>query len=140
MKSYSVKRIQAMTEENKFSFAIEIASDSIAADKQGSAMGFVGITRPPEIFYIFDENHWGRGYATEALKAFLVAYWERYPAGLPDSNDVDPNLLEAHVDDGNQASESVLVKCGFVHASDALATSHGRNDVATKIFQLKRPI
>lgn len=121
-----------MTEPGKFSFAVELPDG-------GPVIGFLGITSPPEIFYIFDEAHWGKGYATEALRAFLDAYWTRFPEGLPGVPTEIRDVLEAQVHEGNVASEGILAKCGFVHVGDGVTDAHGRNDVPQKIFRLERP-
>ena len=53
-----------------------------------------------DVGYWIGREHWGKGYATAALRAFL---------------DVDPHRpLQAHVADHNVGSRRVLEKCGFV--------------------------
>lgn len=53
--------------------------------------------------YELHPDHWGKGYATEALEA-VVQYAH---------NDLDLNRLEAWASVGNEASERVLLKNGF---------------------------
>jgi RimJ/RimL family protein N-acetyltransferase len=82
----------------------------------------------PVIGYMFRQEFWGQGYATEFVKSFLEAYWK-----LPRSDyqiDVDrqtvlaspsPNaerneaeeLLTAITAESNKASQRILTKCGF---------------------------
>jgi RimJ/RimL family protein N-acetyltransferase len=53
------------------------------------------------------ERCWGRGYATEALRAFLDAYWSR------DCCFGVEIVLKAIVEEDNVGSCKVLEKCGF---------------------------
>lgn len=59
----------------------------------------------PELGYILHPSVWGRGYATEAVGAFVEHFWQTWP---------DLDFIEARVDEGNPASSRVLCKCGFV--------------------------
>ena len=54
---------------------------------------------------MFHPSYWGKGYATEALKAFLKTYYEIL--GL------EIGKIVAHTDVENKGSKRVLVKCGF---------------------------
>ena len=83
-------------------FAVEARSDS----------SFVGwcsmfhwnpVYRSLRIGYCFDEPTWGKGYATEAVRAML--HWA-YEA-------LDLNRVEAELDTRNTASARVLEKLGF---------------------------
>ncbi|GJC87563.1 hypothetical protein ColLi_10401 [Colletotrichum liriopes] len=124
-------------------------------------LGFVGITSPPQVTFLFDRAAWGNGYATEALGVFLDHYWEAFPRGLPlrktvpqsyteseesefswDSEDNEEggragNVLEAHVHEGNLAAERVLRKCRFAVARREFASAHGRIDVPVTVFRLR---
>jgi RimJ/RimL family protein N-acetyltransferase len=53
----------------------------------------------PEVTYWIGEEHWGRGYATEALSRFL--------------RELNRRPLYARVAKDNKASIRVLGKCGF---------------------------
>jgi len=140
LKSHSVRRLELMMAENHFSFAVELLDPATAPQDttHSQAIGFLGITQPPDIFYIFDQAHWGKGYATEALKAFLDSYWTTYPDGLPGMDEGAKNVLLASVHDGNVASEAILAKCGFRHAGGGFALSHGK-DLPCKHFRMDRP-
>lgn len=141
-KSYSVKRIELMMMEDRFSFAVVLPDAQRPADQGASennvVVGFVGITQPPEVFYIFDEKYWGGGFATEALRSFLDTYWRVFPLGLRGVDEEQRGYLEAHVYNGNDGSERVATKCGFVHVDDGFTSSHGEM-VGQKIFRLQRP-
>ncbi|KAK8016485.1 GNAT domain-containing protein [Apiospora rasikravindrae] len=89
----------------------------------------------PEIGYMFKREHWGRGYATEFMRAFLERWWAlpRVEAevevdarsvavaaadrdgGLADGNGerVVPEMLSAIVDANNPGSLRVMQNAGF---------------------------
>ena len=149
LKSYSVKRVELMMKENMLSFAVVLVNPTqegqsnglspSAAQRHELVIGFIGITSPPSLFYIFDEKFWGNGYATEALRAFLQTYWERYPDGfIGGSDDVKGKYLEASVAHGNTGSESVVRKCGFVLVGEDTMHGNGRS-APTKVYRLLRP-
>lgn len=56
-----------------------------------------------EIGYRFIEEHWGKGYATEAGKAFVDYAF----------NDMKVEKLYAYADEGNKNSRKILEKLGF---------------------------
>lgn len=60
-------------------------------------------TGVPEIGYGLQEEYWGRGYATEAVRAALN--WALGQPGVV--------AVEAETDPENAASQRVLEKCGF---------------------------
>ncbi|KAJ0122711.1 acetyltransferase [Diaporthe amygdali] len=143
LKSYSVTRIELMMKQDGFSFAMVLPDErhksSITESlANGAVIGFIGITAPPEVFYIIDEKYWGSGYATEALQAFLDTYWNAFPEGLKGMDEWTCNFLETHVIVGNDGSERVAAKCGFVHVADRSTPSHGE-EKEKKIFRLQRP-
>lgn len=70
-------------------------------------LGVVGVHRVdpiPELGYLLHPSAWGRGYATEAVAAFIQHFWAARP---------DLDTIEAKVDEENPESIRVLVKCGF---------------------------
>jgi ribosomal-protein-alanine N-acetyltransferase len=84
---------------------------SLAIVVDGAAVGGVGIElgtdvfrRSAEIGYWLGEPFWGRGIATEALRAMTAYAFERF----------DICRLEAGVFDWNPASARVLEKNGYV--------------------------
>jgi RimJ/RimL family protein N-acetyltransferase len=143
LKSHSVRRIELMMKEDGFSFAVVVPGprheSSIAEGlAYGTVIGFIGITAPPEVFYILDDKYWNAGYATEALRAFLDTYWNAFPEGLKGMDAWTRDFLETHIIVGNDGSERVAVKCGFVHVADRSTPSHGE-EKEKKIFRLQRP-
>jgi RimJ/RimL family protein N-acetyltransferase len=96
-----------------FSFAIEERSSP------GRVIGVIGtrFREPPECGYMFRTETWGKGFATEALRAWLDVYW-----GLPrrkvtldreDGPASEDERLLAETALANAGSRKVLVKCGF---------------------------
>ncbi|ERF73938.1 hypothetical protein EPUS_05361 [Endocarpon pusillum Z07020] len=66
-------RHQTSPDLRTFSFSIEELSNP------GQVIGSAGCSvvpgKQPEVGYMFRKEMWGRGYATEAVKAVLNAYW-----------------------------------------------------------------
>jgi RimJ/RimL family protein N-acetyltransferase len=68
------------------------------------ACGFIQIDRhPPEIGYWLGVKFWGKGYATEAVRALIDHAF----------TDLDCDALQAAARVTNPASRRVLEKCGF---------------------------
>ncbi|KIV84452.1 hypothetical protein PV11_00228 [Exophiala sideris] len=112
-----------------FNFAVEELSSP------GKAIGVLGchIPEPPEVGYMFVEEVWGRGYATEALQAWLQAYWHlpRNEVALeedwPQAQEVDESLevVRADTDADNIASGRILAKCGFIKVGETMIERSG---------------
>ena len=117
-----------------FNCAIEALSDP------GIAIGVVGLTIlvPPECGYMIRKEDWGKGYASEALAAWLKAYWqlpretvevaEELPCldREPNSDGITQEILRADTEAPNPASRRVLEKCGFQwYASEEVEKSSG---------------
>jgi RimJ/RimL family protein N-acetyltransferase len=68
------------------------------------ACGFVQVDRhPPEIGYWLGVKHWGKGYATEAVRATIDHIF----------TDLDCESIQSAARVTNPASRRVLEKCGF---------------------------
>ncbi|KAF2115583.1 GNAT domain-containing protein [Lophiotrema nucula] len=100
-------------------------------------IGMIGAVRAPEIGYMFNTNYWGKGYATEALKAFMPMFFDHYSGGEFERFEysvamTDPELV---------ASQSVLKKAGFKFAElrekDFESAVLGVRD--TMVFKMERP-
>lgn len=76
-----------------------------AVEKDGTCIGRVGMWKRWEIGYILAPDHWGHGYATEAVAALIADVWRRFPAA---------ERLTAEIDPRNIASARLLEKQGFV--------------------------
>ena len=75
-------------------------------------IGKVGGDVLPEIGMILHPDHWGKGLATEALRAVIPHIFATYPV----------DHLTADVDPRNAGSLAVLAGLGFVQTSTATAT------------------
>ncbi len=84
----------------------------LVIERDGVVIGKVGSTRLPDIGYILHPDHWGHGYATEALQTIIPYIWAQ----------TDHPALTADIDPNNVASQRVLVKCGFRQTGSAART------------------
>ena len=87
-------------------------SDDFVVTLDGEVIGKMGAWRLPEFGFILRSDHWGRGYAREALAAFLDhAFRAR---GM--------EFLNADVDPRNTPSLKLLTDHGFVETGRAEGT------------------
>ena len=87
------------------------ASDDFIVTLDGALIGKLGCWRLPEIGFLIDPAHWGRGYASEALGAFLK---RRRSLGSTE--------IIADTDPENLGSIRLLKKHGFVESGRAERT------------------
>ena len=87
-------------------------SDDFVVTLDAEAIGKMGAWRLPDFGFILRSDHWGRGYASEALRAFLHYMFGR--------RGVD--YLTADTDPRNTGALSLLAKHGFVETGRASAT------------------
>jgi RimJ/RimL family protein N-acetyltransferase len=59
---------------------------------------------------MFNRNYWGKGYATEALRAFMPLFFDYYSGVATQRFE----FAEAHTDPELVSSHNVLQKAGFV--------------------------
>ena len=113
------RRIAENTARIPHPYRIADAEDFISAANLGSEIVFVitlrngaviggcGYTQvdrhPPEIGYWLGVKHWGKGYATEAVRAMIDHIFA----------DTDSDAIQAAARVTNPASRRVLEKCGF---------------------------
>ena len=75
--------------------------------RNGAVIGACGFTQvdrhPPEIGYWLGVKHWGKGYATEAVRALIDHIF----------TDFGDEVIQASARVTNPASRRVLEKCGF---------------------------
>ncbi|KAI0130152.1 GNAT domain-containing protein [Xylariales sp. AK1849] len=137
-KCHTFERMRIMTAPGSYALAVELKRTE--PNHSAQALGFVAVSHPPALGYMFDEPYWGKGYATEALDAFVKRYWEEFPTGLPIlTKPEDQNVLMAHVMEGNEASEKVLRKVGFREVRKGIVDLPGRPATKETIFMIKRP-
>jgi RimJ/RimL family protein N-acetyltransferase len=87
-------------------------SDDFVVTLDGRVIGKLGAWRLPEVGFLLHPDHWGRGYATEAMRAFLTHVFQ--------SHRID--ALTADVDPRNTASLKLLAGLGFVQTGRATGT------------------
>jgi RimJ/RimL family protein N-acetyltransferase len=85
--------------------------DDFVVTLEGALIGKLGCWRLPEIGFLFDPAVWGRGYASEAMAAFL----QRRRA-------LGPGEITADVDPRNTSSLRLLARHGFVESHRAERT------------------
>ena len=94
-----------------------IVDKSISTEKE-QVIGYVGINSLdpcPQIGYSILPEHWGKGYATEALKMMLTMWWNIPRREMPSlfSRDEEPERVYALCEKDNNGSCQVLKKCNF---------------------------
>jgi [ribosomal protein S5]-alanine N-acetyltransferase len=77
--------------------------EDFIVEHEGQLIGKAGLWRFPEIGFILHPDHWGRGFASEALGFVLCRAFEVH--GLP--------KVDADVDPRNEGSLKLLRRLGF---------------------------
>ncbi|EFR02638.1 hypothetical protein MGYG_05635 [Nannizzia gypsea CBS 118893] len=88
--------------------------------KPGRFIGTVGMNQVlpiPNLGYSIDADLWGRGYGTEALRAFLEIWWA-IPRRPAEEGEEKPEKVFANVNRANFPSIKLLEKCGFTIYSE----------------------
>jgi RimJ/RimL family protein N-acetyltransferase len=93
----------------------------------------------PEVGYMFRTEYWGKGYATEFLRAYIKT-WAELPRAEVEIK-VDPRTVTgdgvaeeqiiAVTENVNGVSQKVLYKCGFEH----FVTLPGRDSTTLPTFR-----
>lgn len=85
--------------------------DEFVLEHDGEVIGKLGAWRLPEIGFLLRRDHWGQGFAAEALEGFV-----RYIAARGATH------LTADVDPLNHASLALLTRAGFHETGRASGT------------------
>ena len=85
--------------------------DDFIVTLDGRLIGKMGAWRLPEFGFLFDPAYWGRGFAREAMEAFVQR--RRARGSTEHTADVDPR---------NAASIRLLERAGFVESGRASGT------------------
>jgi RimJ/RimL family protein N-acetyltransferase len=108
-------------------------SDDFVVTLDGRVIGKFGAWRLPEFGFILSPDHWGRGYAAEAMAAFLDNVFAR----------PDVDHLIADVDPDNCASLALLARHGFTETGRATGTCEThiglRDSVYLRLDRNSRP-
>jgi ribosomal-protein-alanine N-acetyltransferase len=105
-------------------------SDDYVVEHEGRVIGKAGCWRLPEIGFILDPDHWGKGLAREALEAVIRHLFATRPV----------EALIADVDPRNQASLGLLERLGFRETGRAKDTWTIGEEVCDSVYlALARP-
>ena len=99
-------------------------SDDFVVTLDGEVIGKMGAWRLPEFGFILRSDHWGRGYAREAMAAFLGYMFQ--------SRGVQ--LLTTDVDPRNASSLKLLADHGFVETGRASGTGNTHIGVCDSVY------
>ena len=106
------------------------ASDDYVIELDGRVIGKAGCWRLPEIGYILHRDHWGKGYAREAMAAVTTHIFATR----------DVARLIADVDPRNQGSIALLLRLGFTETHRANGTWQIGDELCDSVyFALPRP-
>lgn len=100
-----------------------VERDDFIVTLDGQLIGKLGAWRLPEFGFLIDPSHWGRGYASEALIAFIE---RRRKLGSSE--------LRADVDPRNFASIRLLERHGFVETGRAAATWRIGDELCDSVY------
>jgi [ribosomal protein S5]-alanine N-acetyltransferase len=98
-------------------------SDDFIVTLNGELIGKLGTWKIPEIGFLIDPDHWGKGYASEAMSAFI----ERR-RGLGSTE------LTADVDPRNLSSIMLLARHGFMETGRASGTWQVGDELCDSIY------
>jgi ribosomal-protein-alanine N-acetyltransferase len=106
------------------------ACNDFAVELDGRLIGKCGCYMLPDIGYIVHPDHWGRGYAREAMEAVIAHIFA--------TNDIEK--LTADVDPRNQPSIGLLLRLGFVETHRATGSWQVGDELCDSVyFALPRP-
>jgi RimJ/RimL family protein N-acetyltransferase len=100
------------------------ACNDFAVELDGSLIGKAGCYKLPEIGYILHPDHWGKGYAREALAAVIAHVFAT----------CDVERLIADVDPRNSGSIALLERLGFTETHRASGTWEVGGEVCDSIY------
>ena len=98
-------------------------SDDFIVTLDGDVIGKLGAWRLPEIGFLIDPDHWGRGIASEAMVAFID---RRRRLGSRE--------LTADVDPRNISSLRLLERHGFVETGRAAGTWQVGDELCDSVY------
>lgn len=105
-------------------------SDDFVITLEGQVIGKAGAWALPEVGYLIHPDHWGRGYAREAMAAIIPHLFATH--GM--------DRLVAEADPRNAASLGLLAKLGFVETHRAERTMQWRDEWCDSVYlELRRP-
>lgn len=121
-----------------FNFSVRERDFKSPSGVRPRVIGLFGSYHWPECGYLLHPDFAGKGYATEGMKGFIPAYFERVPSAC--EGGMGHDFIEGAVDAENVASQKVLEKCGFTQCEmlcQDFESAIGLRD--TIIYRLPRP-
>ncbi|KIW08131.1 uncharacterized protein PV09_01065 [Verruconis gallopava] len=133
----------ALASDDNYNFVVELLAHDMSSGLQDSnpsdanktaepvVIGSMGIMPHHQLGYMFYKDYWGKGYASEALNAFVSKAFEELP---------EVEKLTAKVDSENYGSLGVMRKCGFTEVARVPyvnATMGDRTEVQFEIGRTK---
>ena len=97
--------------------------DDFIVTLDGNVIGKLGAWRMPEVGFLLDPAHWGKGYAMEAMAAFIAR-----------RRDLGSTELTADVDPRNLSSLKLLEKCGFEETHRASGTWQVGDELCDSVY------
>lgn len=98
-------------------------SDDFIVTLDGVLIGKLGAWKMPEIGFLIDPSQWGRGYASEAMVAFINRRRE-----------LGSRELTADVDPRNAPSIRLLERHGFVETGREAGTWQVGDDLCDSVY------
>jgi len=99
-------------------------SDDYVVELDGQVIGKAGCWRVPEIGYILHPDHWGKGYAREAMTAVIAHIFATR----------DVAKITADVDPRNTASIGLLLRLGFTETHRAKGTWQVGDELCDSVY------
>jgi ribosomal-protein-alanine N-acetyltransferase len=100
-----------------------VVSDDFIVTLDGAVIGKLGAWKLPELGFLIDRARWGRGYASEALAAFID---RRRALGSTE--------LIADVDPRNKRSLELLDRHGFIETHRAAGTWQVGEELCDSVY------
>ncbi|KAK1084528.1 hypothetical protein LTR33_002610 [Friedmanniomyces endolithicus] len=101
-----------------FNFAIELRDRPQTSTTTPDIVGVCGSYHWPTVGYLLRPDHFGKGFATEALRAVVPALFERMPLASIGGTGFD--YIEGRTAADNKAWQRVLEKAGFSYCETGL--------------------
>lgn len=120
-----------------------VEAPGVEARDADTVIGVTGAHTLPEIGYMLRPSAWGKGYATEASRAWIEWYWSCWPDGWEGLEEEERGYLKAFTGPGGDST--VLRKCGFSwygekeFGEEEKAEKEKGQRVVLEVFRLQRP-
>ena len=93
----------------------------------------------PDIGCAIDRAYWRKGYASEALRGLIDAYWREYRSGYPGLEGDNRDILKANTRWNNYAGQGALKKPGFERYRKMDVVNVEGKQNTNYYYRIKRP-